>query len=370
MKNINYILFTIILSIAIRFSYAQNLVHNLHNVKDFIVIKGKITTDDMLPIAFANVINLKEKSGTQADKNGEYELIINKPTTISVSYVGFQTNQFNILQNMFNDSLNNDTLTINIILKIAINELKTVEVIDEKIKLVYDKPNVDILDYEFNDNNNIILLVEENKKYKLRLMTPDADSIIKDKILNFNAENFYVDCFDNMHILSKDSSYQMYIKSSEIYIYKGISIKEFNTFLLPCLASTSEYLFFQQWGSYNQSVIYSTINKTNKNFKLLMSIKNAESENFANGEIKRINELKNYGINDMGDLNASSKKISRENSTLEIARENQNRIWFYNAVLTKQTYHPLKIIRDSIFIFNHITDTAYVYNNSGELKRT
>lgn len=330
------------------FTFSQNVMKSK-------IIKGKVTTIDGVPISYVSIFNIKDKTGTQSDKNGEYLLIIKNPSIINFSLLGFQSVELNITQNMLSDLLK-DSLTFNIVLKTAIKELKTVEITAENIKVVYDNS---LLDYEFN-NDNILLLISENKKSKLRLI--NSDSIIKDKILNFPAGNFFRDCFNNIQVLTKDSSYQAYILPSEIYIYKGVDLKQFNS-LSSCVVSTPEHLFLQQFGPHNQSVIYSYINKHTKERKMLKHITSAESENFAKGEVKKIAQLKRKLGNKsvMDDLNATE---------LGLARDIESRTWFYENILVKPTYNPLKQIRDSIFIFNHISDSVYVYNSNAELKRT
>jgi len=344
--SMKYFLFFIFYFFSL-FTFGQNVMKSK-------IIKGKVTTIEGLPISYVSIFNIKDKTGTQSDKNGEYLLIIKNPSIINFSLLGFESEELNITQTMLSDLLK-DSLTFNIVLKTAIKELKTVEITAENIKIVYDNS---LLDYEFN-NDNILLLISENKKSKLRLI--NSDSIIKDKILNFKAENFFRDCFNNIEVLTNDSSYQVYVLPSEIYIYKGVDIKQFNS-LSSCVASTPEFVFLQQYGPHNQSVMYSYINKDSKQRKMLMNITNAESENFAKGEVKKIAQLKrqlgNKGM--MDDLNSTE---------IGLVHDIQNRTWFYENILVKPSYNPLKQIRDSIFIFNHVSDSVYVYNSSSQLIR-
>lgn len=52
------------------------------------------------------------------------------------------------------------------------------------------------------------------------------------------------------------------------------------------------------------------------------------------------------------------------------ARNVERKFWFYELVLSNPVYNPLCKIRDSVFIFNHLSDSGYVYNQSGSLQRT
>lgn len=325
-----------------------------------IILKGKVTTQTGVPIENASVINIKEKTGVPTNNLGDYTIKVSLPVTLTISHLGFQTREVSITEKMIMDSLK-DTLIVNIILKAVIRELKPIEVTAERIKTIYDKPTVNIMDYEFI-NNNILLLIFENKRFRLKLINYETDSVILSKILNFKSEKFFRDCFNNLQLLSKDSSYQIYVLPSEIYIYKGISLKQFNSFLLPCVASLSKHLILQQYSLHNQTVIYSALNKDSNIKKTLVNITNAESASFAKGELRKIAQLKRS-------LRGKSLTDDLSVSEHHIAIEIQRREWFYETTLTKQTYHPLKQIRDSIYIFNHIADSVYVYTNNAELER-
>lgn len=343
------IVFAVILLNIPFFLYSQNRA-------DIITVKGKITSENNIPLSSANIINIEDKTGTQSDKSGEYTLTVKAPATISVSHIGFQTREITVTRELLNDP-SQDTLTINVVLKSAVKELKPVEITAEEIQSVHDKPGITILDYEFV-NDNILLLISENKKNRLRLIQTGTDSIIKDTLLKFKADKLFRDCFNSIQVLSKDSSYQLHIISPAIYIYKGEPVKQFNSFVLPCVASTPGYLLLKHYGPHNQSVIYSSINKTTKSKKLLMKIVNSESENFAKEEVAYAAHLKRRlgDAHEMGDIYGPG--------VLRMIYDMKQSQWFYATTLTRPTYHPLKQIKDSIFIFNYITDSVYVYNEA------
>ncbi len=321
-----------------------------------IIIIGVITNKENIPLINATVINSSNRTGTITNKNGTYQLIASKtPSTITISYLGYKTFAKKITQEIINNLIT-DTIRIDAVMDIEISELNTLEISSNSIKLLYDKPGIDILDFEFS-NDNILLLISENKKTKLRLVNSNADIIITNVTLKFNGDKFYKDCFDGIHILSEDSTFQVLVSGSEIYIYKGISIKKFNSILLPSVASTTNLLFLQTFGLYNQSVIYSVVNKATKQQQLLRNIRNAVTENFAKGELQKVEELK-------------YQEIGRfDESFFRPDWEAENREWFYQNILSKQTYNPLKQLRDSIFIFDHIVDTIFVYNAQALLQR-
>ena len=67
-----------------------------------------------------------------------------------------------------------------------------------------------------------------------------------------------------------------------------------------------------------------------------------------------------------------ARKVMGYNSIPQqyFARKVERKEWFYLTNLSNPIYNPLLHIKDSIFIFNHVTDSAYVFNQDGMFERS
>ena len=84
--------------------------------------------------------------------------------------------------------------------------LNVVEVNSDEIKVVIDKKNENIIDYIFYENE-IITITKIKSNYRLSLMNA---KVVFDLPLG-KPKSFYIDCYENIHILSKDSSFQIFL---------------------------------------------------------------------------------------------------------------------------------------------------------------
>jgi hypothetical protein len=159
----------------------------------------------------------------------------------------------------------------------------------------------------------------------------------------------------------RDSVYQIYEANAELNLMNGISIEKFNNFLLPCVTACNEKLFLKYYGIHNQSVIYYLIAKGSKQRRLVQEIIDKEQLIRVDDYYQETLAESAFAVNVMGDINYKQ---------LDFARKVEQNVLYYQFILSRPIYNPLFRTRDSIFIFNHVVDSAFVYNQHGTLQRT
>jgi len=359
-KNLK--IFNLILSIFLIF-YSQNIFSQ--NKQNNITITGKITDEQKKPIGNVYILDVKTRKTVITDKNGTFIIIIPKnATTLKISHIGYKPYRLDISKKY----LKKDTISFNIILEAEVYTIQPVEVYSERVNFAYDNYKANIYDYEFT-GDNILLYLFENQTKKLRIVD-NSDSILSDFKIPVDFENFYKDCFGNIHLISEDSAYQIYIDTA-LYLIDKTSIDTFNTNLKPCILSINEDLIFQKYQYYNQYLTYFMINKTNKNKKILTVIHDNKGEALFNMYYKSVMEYKLFSSNGPPEMQDISFSDVMDSNNAYDAMTNINdlkvRTWFFEKIITTPIYAPLFLISDTLFLFDHLNNFLLIYNIKGEL---
>jgi len=207
-----------------------------------IILKGIVMTPDSIAISNANIYDVKTGHGATTNKQGVYFLnIIQEPTDINISHVGFETSIESI--NNRSVKVKNDTIHHTTILSWDIVELAQVEINADLTQLAYNKPKINVIDYVFYEEF-LLLLIKEDKEFLLRL-TNENSKTINDILIKKKPKKLFKDCLNNIHIIYQDSIFQVIFSNTNFKIGPSSSINDFNEILLPCIASTNNHLIFK-----------------------------------------------------------------------------------------------------------------------------
>jgi hypothetical protein len=337
-------------------SYAQNMV-----------IAARVTDEVNLPVRGAFVVD--KVSGTHAitKRNGIVYLLVSKqPSTLL-----FSCGQYDSLSKKITaldlELLKADTLYLNILLKEKINVLNEVDIRPDEFTLAYNNPAASIIDYEF-ENNRLVLLVKEKlnpdgqtdqENYRLRVVN-DSTGKTTDFKLWERPVGLEHDCYNRLLVEFPQYYYQFTVDNKGIKLRDKVTVEQYNYYLSTCACARGNKLFYRQFGLHNQSVIYYLIDKKTKSESLLLTISDKESEHFAESSGKQINVLKGYGLN---------KKDNKLAVNINVVDEIESRQKLYEKAVSVPVYHPLFRIGNNQLIFDHVHDSAYVFNDDGKKQR-
>jgi len=324
-----------------------------------ITIIGSVTEKDLSSIPSANIVDLTTQQGTITDKNGVFRIVLpKKSTTLTISFIGFTTIEKEISDADI-EQLISDTLYLLIVLAPKAEELEMVEISSDRFERAYDKPKIQIIDYDFRPEGLLLLLVED-KNHKLRLVD-DNSKILFDLSIPAKPQNLFKDCFNNLHIQYKDSIFQIIFENKGFTLMEGLPIEKFYNFLFPCVAVSDDNLFFREYGLHNQTIFYYRIHKDTKQKTMVQEIADSEKMIATDDFYHDIGRRMGFARHLMADNSAAQQRFSRKV---------EQDVWFYQGVLTIPTYNPLLMVRDSVFIFNHVEGTVFVYSDNGILQRS
>jgi hypothetical protein len=313
------------------------------------LIKGRVTDTEGHPVANASVKVLSEPGGTVTDKDGYFVLsTLEEDFELRFSSIGYKS-----IIKTFYGIAPKSVLTIDVKMEINITLLKELEVISEKgPETVYAKPDTYLLDFELT-GDNFVFLLSFKRKQCLRLVDGN-DSILVNIPDPYNSDELYKDCMGNLYLVNADSAYQFYIQpDNSVHFYRGISFSKLETVLKPCILSVGDNFVFDQ-GMHSLTASYIMINRITHLRKYIQTIRPDTRD------LLEAQYLLAKAPSGTGELTSNQ---------LHYRRFIEQKEWLYKSMLPGHNYNPLVYANDSLYIFNHIKDTMYVYTRNGDLIR-
>ncbi|MCF8298559.1 MAG: carboxypeptidase-like regulatory domain-containing protein [Saprospiraceae bacterium] len=311
---------TILLALAFTILNAQDIVVSGY-------VKNKIT-DEVLKNVNVKVENTNY--GTATNNNGFYKITIPKSSGILVfTHIAYYDKIVQIR--------GENVQQLNILLEPKVTELGSVSINANKIiNIVQDKP-LYVKDYEFYDDN-ILMLVYEHKKLSkpsLVLITPDGDTLSSKPV--YKSERLFKDCLEKNHLLTKNYAYEVIAGKSDIALDYLMEKEEFEAQNLPVVEAIDNLLFWKQYYYSDQIIVYYSYDfATNKSkeFKVIM------------------NERGMYMLKDKA-------RLLKDATDAEIR--------FEEMIMYKPIFAPLVKLHDSICILNYVDSKIEFYTSGGEL---
>ena len=220
------------------------------------VLIGTVVDSEYNTIGFANVYDTINKKQVTCDFVGNFILNLEEQTVLEISHSEYENKEFSISANH-----QSDTIFMTFVLNQKVQLVPEVIVTSERLKRMTDQSNINIVDYlPFKD---FILAIKTSKSKKM-LSIEGVDTTLQTFNLGkIKAKKLVEDCYGNIHLLSKDSAYQIWIDSSLQFISTS-SIEKFNRLLKPCVADFSEQNVFNNFTNRNRKYTLTSIDKKTK----------------------------------------------------------------------------------------------------------
>lgn len=295
-----------------------------------LTLKGSVTDSaGGAPVSNAGITVTGTGIAAKSDDTGNFCLsITNFPASLSVSHLNYHTKVVNI------DSP--ETVFISVSLKEKITAFPELTVRADKPEIITAGQPLYITDYAFC-NDKILVLAYRDKLYQkacLCLMTTDGDTVSSVNIRN--SESLFRDCFNNNHLITDNTVWQIFVDSSFINFLYPSDIVKFEEVLKPVIAELNNKFYYSRYYYNNQVLQYFYYEKGVAKFK----------------ELKVITSEKNlYMLRDRNRIVAGSGNPEVQARFEDMA--------FY-----KPVFAPLVKIRDTVCIFNFAGPDIGFYTDS------
>ena len=214
-------------------------------------------SDSRAPLANVNISFEGSKLGSATDQQGAFSFYIDTiPIFMKVSHLGFKTKRI-----LLDGTSNSMTLYM----ETEIHELKEVEIRANKIESFFKSEHFTLRDYEI-DSGFVYLLVYRNRVSKEELICKNlkGDTVARSGILYFTPASLLKDCLGYLHVVGKDSVFQVYRNDRDLWMIHAVGMDKFNDVLSNCVASTDQVLFFKKMFNLDQGVQYYGIDRISK----------------------------------------------------------------------------------------------------------
>lgn len=305
------------------------------------LLKGKVfDSKTKAPVAGANVYVNETMTGTTSSTNGTYQLNIqNTPAVIVISCVGYTRRYFTFTTPQVSE--------FNVPLDPSMYEIPEVLVTARRTPVsISDNQDIYVVDYDFYDNH-ILLLGHPGKRSArtmLVLMDRMGKRILKKEIKQ--GMNLYRDPFNNLHLLTADTAYQIYFDGKDIQLLYPCDKKKFMDSFPEFLEIYKDKVILRQYAFDDQALLYYFYNAGDTTIQRFWAEATPEVYRKVDGLIGSIPITKDGKGTSMFNLfNADERFV---------------KMAFYAPI-----FCPLQIIRDTIYIFNFTNDLIETYGVRG-----
>lgn len=111
-----------------------------------------------------------------------------------------------------------------------------------------------VLDYLLIEDD-IVLLSKIKQVYLLRIVTEEFEEL-KRVVLTQKPESFYTDCMGYHHLLTKDSTYQLYVAQHDVQFLFPHEKESFFKLLSNCVGTTDKGLVYETFLNKNQTHMF------------------------------------------------------------------------------------------------------------------
>jgi hypothetical protein len=335
--------------------------------QDHFVIKGKILDKTSgVPIGDVNIKLEDFPVGTTTSKEGLFSISLEElPVRFIISHIGYQTKIIEITD-VFEQE-------ISISLERKTEELDEVVISGTKVETIYKDEVYSVLDYEFLDDDILLLIYRNSFSKELILLDPSNDTITKLNTVKIKPLKLFKDCFNAVHVLGKDSAYQLYFHNGRIDLIYPTPVSEFKKLMFPCVTQLNDNIYFKL-NFYNELVVeYQYAKEMESQLHFLRRIVDSVKIDLINSN-PYMRSLLNIGLyNDaeerilnMSDYVAMDDQIKMMNDL----RAGEFEAHYLRKIVLTPVFAPLLKLRDTLVIFNHPQGQIEFYSPNNRLIRT
>lgn len=214
-----------------------------------ILVKGSVFDSETgEPISEVHIYIKGGKTGTTSDSKGAFSITLNKLNdTLIFSHIKY---------NSFERIVNNTDLQARVLLDPGINILP--DAIVKPIVNISKGMLLDVTDYFFMGDSILYsgYCYRYNKKNNpwIIMIGPKGDTVFTYCV--GKEGHFYQDCFGNLHYLTENTAYQIFINNDSISFEYPTKIDEFLMIMESCKFTSNNKLLSSQYTNRNQILIY------------------------------------------------------------------------------------------------------------------
>lgn len=323
-----------------------------------IEIRGNVfDVNSKAPLINATIKIKGQNLGAITNERGQFFMISNKlPVILVISYVGFESQEYAVEFEPL------QPLTIKMIPKTE--RLKGVVITTQKIDTIYKDSYYSVLDYELL-SDGIVLLIYKYTLNKAVLVYKDyeGNKIAEIKTLPGKPRRLYKDCLDELHLFTRNKSYQIFFEKERIQLYPAVDLNEFFQFMQYCELFIQGKLYYHEKGYLDLVNIYYAMDTASHQKVNFYTVLDQDKIDFLmyNPENQRI--LNTDFTPSLSDL----KGLAEDGVLLNQIRNMEVELRFNQMAYFPSIYAPIFQLDNAVVIFNHPNSTIDFFNEEDSL---
>lgn len=203
---------------------------------------GVVTDENGYPLSEVTITDSRQKQlRMHSDERGFFLLNVQPGDTVSASWQN-KTSTF-VIPARLPDSI------FHVFVIERATTLEEITINAENFPRVSREKDESVFDYIAAPDGTIYLLKIKHKDYVVSRYLNDT---WYEQVLEFRPERLFLDCFQNVHILTKDSAYQLNPYTPVPEVAFVISRKLFDQQIEPCVSPGQNGVFEKHLGQHNQ----------------------------------------------------------------------------------------------------------------------
>ena len=309
-----------------------------HSQRQFKYFYGQVLDQQTLsPLAGVNIAFEGLKQGSITDRKGEFSFFLDTiPVYMIITHVGYEKKKI---------WLDGTSPKLSVRLTPSATVLKEVEIVAKAgPEAFYRDESYSVLDYEVDSSRVYILIYRiTHASAELLCRTVDGREVASTGLLPFRCDSLFRDCLGFVHLITRDSAYQVFTDSSSILLVYPSARDKFEEVMKNCVASTSSKLFFRKVTNDGFGVEFSRVDRLTRQKERMATVVDEEN-------LERLRR----NMDDYGRIRSSkipdgrtefeewsfARKIMYRPSTASMFRVAGNICIFNTADLTIEFYTP------------------------------
>lgn len=311
------------------------------------IVKGKVVNENGVPIKSASV-----KLGNTDTRTNSAGIFTAKTTsfpaklTVSHSLFAEYTDMIALPEKL------RDTIRVLVVMTGKEKELEEVTISAEKVFWVYPRKQVNVLDFLVQPDDGILLCCNDENRYFMRSLNSKGEKTYEIPIRN-HPKKLYRDCMETIHLIYSDSIYETAVVNNSLGIFQPLALSGIYNLLKSCVYKDDRNLVKYNYSNEDQRIEYTAINIQSKRSRTL----------YVGEDRTEYRQMEEYKYEH---YMADEKMFHSQNSEeLKITRRIWNEKQYYDLIVINPIYIPLFELNDSLFIFDHINDSAVVFTKDG-----
>ena len=236
-------------------------------------------------------------------------------------------------------------------------ELGSITVTSKKVAdTVFGSGKFSVADFEFLENDKLILLTFEKSLEKAKVMLTDkSQKILSTFVLPDEANRLYKDYLGKINVICTNHIYQVSVINDVIHLGE-LPADEYIARIMPCIDTVQENIYFSNYQRDYPEFTYYAYNTSDSSYVALKTVTDQE-------------QLKGYNM-EYYFLKPKDRLYARKMADyygVDFHRVAATMSGLTSSVYFSPLYAPLFVLRDTVCVFDHYNNAILKYNKKNQL---